>query len=163
MMLVQPSGKEVTKYSRNLPYTVIRNDNSAHVVNDHITGTTAYVCYSTYDGSASAKAFSLLRSGKEAKPHLDVERIDAETIVMERTGEDGRVVMSICTPDLGITQKGYTTAQPSQPLEREVVIAGNWSIEGGCDNVSASQSDGCTAITAVCIDGQPVEFHLRKN
>lgn len=162
MMLVQPSGKDVTRYSKKLPYTVIRNDNAAHVVNDHISGTTAYVCYSAYDAGESGDAFSSLPSGKDAKPHLDVSAIDAETIVMERTAEDGCVVMSICTPDLGITQKGYTTPQPSQPLERKVVIEGLWGIEGSCSNVSADTSDGRTTIVAVCKDGQPVEFRLRK-
>ena len=81
---------------------------------------------------------------------------------MERTTEDGSVVMSICTPDLGITQKGYTTAQPSQPLLRTVVIDGDWALAGEAGNVAIANGDGKTTITATCLDGQPVEFRLLK-
>ena len=162
MMLVQPAGKEVNRFSKKLPYTVIRNDNDVHAVNDHITGITAYVCYSAYDGAASADAFAAIPSGKDAKPYLPVASIERETIVMERTTEDGSVVMSICTPDLGITLKGYTTAQPSQPLLRTVVIDGDWALAGEAGNVAIANGDGKTTITATCLDGQPVEFRLLK-
>ena len=89
---------------------------------------------------------------------------DAETIVMERTKEDGTVVMSICTPDLGITQKGYTTAQTSQPIIKTVVLNGEWAIKCATDNVSLNMHGGNTVIKATCCHGQPVEFTIeRKN
>lgn len=159
-MLIRPSGKDAGKFSKNLPYTVIRKDNAAHVVNDHITGITAYVCYKAYDGGASAEAFVRLPKGKDAKPYLPVRAIDAETIVMERTAEDGSVIMSICTPDLGITQKAYTTPQPSQPLERTVVIEGNYTLGDNDGNVKVTSGAGTTTVTATCVDGRPVEFRL---
>ena len=162
MMLVQPSGKEVKQYSKKLPYTVIRCDNDAHVVNDHITGITAYACYGAYDGAASAEGFSALPGGKEAKAFLPISSIDAETMVMERTAEDGTVVMSICTPDLGITQKAYTTPQPSQPLLKKVGIDGEWELAGPAANVELVREGGLTRVTATCIDGRPVEFRLKK-
>ena len=162
LMLIQPSSKEVKQYSKKLPYTVIRCDDAAHVVNDHVTGITAYACYKAYDGAASAEAFAALPKGKEARPCLPVSSIDAETMVMERTSEDGTVVMSICTPDLGITQKAYTTPQPSQPLLRTVVIDGSWDIVTPAENVRISRDGGKTSVTATCLDGQPVEFHLKK-
>ena len=160
LMLIRPSGKDAGKFSKNLPYTVIRKDNAAHVVNDHITGITAYVCYKAYDGGASAEAFVRLPKGKDAKPYLPVRAIDAETIVMERTAEDGSVIMSICTPDLGITQKAYTTPQPSQPLERTVVIEGNYTLGDNDGNVKVTSGVGTTTVTATCVDGRPVEFRL---
>ncbi len=163
MMLVRPSGKDVTKFSRKLPYTVIRQDAGAHVVNDRLSGITAYVCYEAYDGASSAAAFSDLSSAKDARPCLPVSSIDAETIVMERTAEDGSIVMSVCTPDLGITAKGYTTSQPSQPLLRTVVLDGEYSLGENDGNISLSCSGGKTVLTATCLDGQPVEFHIRKN
>ena len=162
MMLVHPSGKDVNRFSKHLPYTVIKNDNTAHVVNDHITGITAYVCYSAYDGASSAEAFASVPAGKDSRPYLPVLSIDAETIVMERTSEDGMAVMSICTPDLGITRKGYTTAQPSQPLVRKVVLEGEYSLAEDYGNVSLDSGDGRTVLTATCLDGQPVEFRLVK-
>ena len=162
LMLVQPAGKDVNRYSKSLPYTVIRKDNSAHVVNDHTTGITAYICYKEYDGAASSDAFQKLPKGKEAKPYLPVASIDAETIVMERTREDGLTVVSICTPDLGITKKAYTTPQPSQVIEKKVVVDGDWELAVPADNVRLAKDSGKTAITASCVDGQPVEFTLKR-
>ena len=162
MMLVGPSMKDVNRFSKNLPYTVIRRDNDAHVVNDHITGITAYICYKAYDGSASADAFAALPGGKEAKPYLPVSSIDAETIVMERTREDGLAVVSICTPDLGITQKAYTTPQPSQVLQKKMVVDGDWELAASAGNVQLAREAGKTVLTALCVDGRPVEFTLKR-
>lgn len=145
MLLVQPSGKEITKYSRHLPYTVIQADNAAHVVKDDITGITAY---NIYKGYASGRTL--------------VAKVDRETIVMERTYKDGTTVMSICTPDLGITEKSYTTSQPSQPLLRTVELNGSYKLAGEYSNVEATVSDGKTIIKATCIHGQPVEFKLNN-
>ena len=162
MMLVGPSMKDVNRFSKNLPYTVIRRDNDAHVVNDHITGITAYICYKAYDGSASADAFAALPGGKEAKPYLPVSSIDAEAIVMERTREDGLAVVSICTPDLGITQKAYTTPQPSQVLQKKMVVDGDWELAASAGNVQLASEAGKTVLTALCVDGRPVEFTLKR-
>ena len=147
MMLVKPSIKEVKNASKKSPYQVLAADNSAHVVKDIPTGITAYIIYKEY-----AAENTLLKTA------------DAETIVMERTKEDGTVVMSVCTPDLGITQKGYTTSQTSQPLIKTVVLNGEWAIKCATDNISMSISEGNTVVKATCCHGQPVEFIIaRKN
>ena len=145
MMLVRPSGKEVGKYAKKLPYTVLQADNEAHVVNDAITGTTAYVSYGGY------------RSDKTV-----ATEIQPETIVMERKKEDGTIVMSVCTPDLGITKKGYTTSQPSQPLLKEVVLNGKYALSEENNAVTVDEKDGRTRLSVTCINGQPVEFRLKK-
>ena len=161
MMLVQPSGKDVNKFSKKLPYTVLRNDDEVHAVNDNVTGITAYVCYSAYRSDDNVKgALAALSKGKDAKPALPVAEVSAETIVMERPVEESKSVMSICTPDLGITQKGYTTPQESQPLVRTVVLDGEYALEGNHDNVKAVAEGGRTTISATCLHGQPVEFVL---
>ena len=145
-MLVKPSSKEEGRYSKKLPYTVIQADNSAHVVKDDVTGITAYISYKGYASSATLVADS-----------------ESETIVMERTKDDGSVVMSICTPDLGITEKGYTTTQPSQPIVKTVILNGRWSLSSPADNVKVMQEGGNTAVVATCVHGQPVEFELNNN
>ena len=81
---------------------------------------------------------------------------------MERTREDGTVVMSVCTPDLGITKKGYTTSQTSQPLERRVILKGKYALAGDDPAVSLTYAEGNTTMTVTCIHGQPVEFVLTK-
>lgn len=144
MMLVQPSAKQVKESSKKLPYNVLQADNNAHVVKDIPTGITAYIVYSAFSGSAATLVASA----------------DAETIVMERKLADGSVVMSICTPDLGITEKAYTTPQASQPLLRSVVLNGSYKLLEPCDAVTLSQEGSGTRITATCQHGRPVEFKI---
>lgn len=145
MLLVRPSGKELKSYSKKAPYSVIQADNAAHVVKDTPTGITAYIIYKEYYGAST-----LLNTA------------DAETIVMERMREDGTVVMSICTPDLGITEKTYTTSQSSQVIKKTVVLNGEFALAGDNKDVEISVAGGKTTITASCCHGQPVEFLLRK-
>jgi chondroitin-sulfate-ABC endolyase/exolyase len=145
LMLVKPNSKEESKYSKKLPYSVLQADDAAHVVNDEITGITAYI---SYKGYASDK--TLLADA------------EAETIVMERTKADGSVVMSICTPDLGITQKGYTTTQPSQEIVKKVVLNGNWTLSDPCDAVKMTSDGNKTIIEVSCVHGQPVEISLKS-
>lgn len=145
MLLVKPSIKEVKAASKKAPYNVIQADNSAHVVKDVQTGITAYIIYKAYESGSTL-----------------INSADAETIVMERAKEDGSIVMSVCTPDLGITRKGYTTSQTSQPLVKRVVLNGNYKLAQAQDNVTLAVDGGQTVIEATCQHGQPVEFILVK-
>jgi len=145
MMVIGATSKEEGKYMKKLPYSVLQADDSAHVVKDDVTGITAYISYRGYASSSTALASS-----------------PQETIVMERTKDDGSMVMSICTPDLGITVKGYTTRQASQPLVREVTLNGTWKLKQEQENVSVRPEDGRTVVRATCLHGQPVEFVLVK-
>ena len=143
LMLVRPSSKDEGRFAKKLPYTVIQADNHAHVVRDDITGITAYISYGGYASEETLVAGS-----------------EPETIVMERTRDDGKVVMSVCTPDLGITEKGYTTTQQSQ---KKVILKGTWSLSSPSENVDLIIEDGNTVISAICLHGQPVEFTLNNN
>lgn len=145
MMVVKANSKEKSKYNKELPYSVLQADNSAHVVKDLITGITAYISYKGYKSDATL-----------------VAEMPEEVIVMERTKPEGDVVMSICTPDLGITEEGYTTSQPSQPLLKTVTLNGMWRLKNEMSNVTVTSDGGNTIITSTCIHGQPVEFNLVK-
>ncbi len=146
LMVVCPKGKEVSKYAKKLPYEVIQADNNAHVVKDVPTGITDYISYRGYSSNSTF-----------------VSDIQSETIVMERQKEDGTWVMSVCTPDLGITEKGYTTSQPSQPIMKEVSLNGLYSLVGENPSVTITKTDNKTLLEVRCINGQPVEFSLRKD
>ena len=145
MLLVQPSSKDVKLWTKKPPYVVLRADNAAHVVKDMPTGITAYIMYGGYEGDATL-----------------LQKADAETIVMEREREDGTKVMSVCTPDLGITKKGYTTSQSSQPLVRNLCLNGEYELVGQPDNVEFTQADGKTHVVVTCLHGQPVEFIFKS-
>jgi chondroitin-sulfate-ABC endolyase/exolyase len=145
LMLVKTNSKEKAKYEKEIPYKVLQADNSAHVVKDDITGITAYSSYKGYQSDATL-----------------VADLSEEVIVMERAKAEGSVVMSVCTPDLGITEKGYTTTQPSQPLVKTVKLNGAWTLKTQMPNVTVAADGENTVVTATCIHGQPVEFELVK-
>ena len=81
---------------------------------------------------------------------------------MERKKEDGTVVMSICTPDLGIVKKGYTTSERSNIIVKEVLLDGKYSLAQENGAVSLEDKDGRTLVRANCVDGRPVEFLIKK-
>jgi chondroitin-sulfate-ABC endolyase/exolyase len=145
LMLVKTNSKEKAKYEKEIPYKVLQADNSAHVVKDDVTGITAYISYKGYKSDVTL-----------------VADLSEEVIVMERAKAEGSVVMSVCTPDLGITEKGYTTTQPSQPLVKTVKLNGAWTLKTQMPNVTVAADGENTVVTATCIHGQPVEFELVK-
>ena len=143
--LVEPTAAERRQWSRKRPYKVLQATSDAHVVEDLPTRVTAYVSYRGYRDA--------------------VIDIPAETIVMQRPSGGGRV-MSVCTPDLGLTEKTYTTPQESQPLERVLTVKGAWKLSGtysdpvfGTD-VQCAPQGGKTVLTVTCRHGHPVEFIL---
>ena len=81
---------------------------------------------------------------------------------MERMKEDDYMVMSICTPDLGITEKGYITRQSSQKLFRTVVLDGSWILAEPFCRAALVTENGRTYVTTECRDGMPVEMKLLK-
>lgn len=146
LMLVEPSGAERKKWSRRLPYTVIQADDSAHVVQDQPSGIIAYASYKGYSSS-----------------YIE---IPAETIVMERTEGDIRI-MSVCTPDLGLREKTYTTPEESAAIEKTITLSGRWTLAEEYEDkvfgtlVSCISRDGSTVLTVSCSHGHPVEFKLK--
>ncbi len=144
VVYIQPSNKEINRLLKKDEYEVVRKDNMAHVVKDIPTGITGYVCFQEYKSDGFVRG------------------VTQETIVMERTDADGQVVMSVCTPDLGLTEKTYTTRQESQPIEKEVRLAGAWELANPAPGVEISQADAETILKVTCRHGQPVEFRLKK-
>lgn len=126
LMLVEPSSSERNKFSKKMPYEVLQADDSAHVLKDLETGITAYISYKGYVSEKTA-----------------VRSIPAETIVMERRASDGTLILSVCSPDLGLSEKTYTTPQESKVILKEINVEGK-------------------IIKAECVNGQPVEFKINK-
>lgn len=141
---IQPANKEITRFEKKDTYEVLQRDNNAHVVRDLTTGITGYVCFEAYTGNG------LVKSATE------------ESILMERTDTNGEIVMSVCTPDLGLTEKTYTTTQESQPIQKQVLLTGSWELAAQYPGVEAVSKEGDTLLTITCRHGQPVEFRLKK-
>lgn len=141
---IRPSASEAERLTQADDYEVLRRDNAVHAVRDRRTGTTGYVCFEAFSGQGFVRS------------------IAPETILMERPEDDRRRVVSVCTPDLGLTEKSYTTAQSAQPLQREIVLDGDWEIAHEHPDIQLLPTDGGTRLVVTCRDGQPVEFRLRK-
>ena len=144
VVYIQPTNKEINRLLKKDEYEVVRKDNTAHVVKDLQTGITGYVCFETYQSDGF------------------VRQVTEETIVMERVDADGQIVMSVCTPDLGLTEKTYTTRQESQPIDKEVRINGAWELVNPVPGVELSQAGAESILKVTCRHGQPVEFRLKK-
>lgn len=140
---IKPAPKEVQRLAKKEDYQVLRRDSTAHVVRDNASGTTGYVCFGEYTGTGL------------------VQRVSTETILMERT-DGNQLVMSVCTPDLGLAEKAYTTRQPGQPIEKEVLLEDDWLCVSPDPAVTAVRQGGGTLLRVTCRDGLPVEFRLRK-
>ena len=144
--MVEPSSAERKKWAKTLPYTVLQADNRAHAVSDQPTGITAVVSYKGYQDAGW--------------------KLPPETILMERTEGEYRKV-SICTPDLGLMEKTYTTPEESHPLLRTVRLKGAWTLAAPYEDsvfgtaVKVSQEGPDTIIRVTCRNGHPVEFCLK--
>lgn len=140
---IQPSNKQIGRIEKRDTYEVLQRDNTAHVVRDLDTGITGYVCFEQYAGDGFVRSVS------------------EETIVMLRADASGETVMSVCTPDLGLTEKSYTTRQEVRPLEKQVIVEGHRELTTPNPAVEASPHEDGTLLTITCRDGQPVEFRLK--
>lgn len=145
MVLVQPTPAQIKEAAseKKLPYQVLRKDTYAHIVKDIPSGTIGYVVFEPLE----MKDDYLLAS-------------DAETLVLLRPVDKKTRMISICDPNLNLEEKTYTTAKPSRPLTKTVLLKGKWKNSSNDENVSIKQENGNTRLTVTCVDGRPVEFRL---
>lgn len=143
---IQPSEEELKKASKKAVYSILKKDNTAHIIKDYETGITAYSAFE--DTNIEWKN--------------EISFIKAETMVMLRMKTKNCMVISICDPNLNIMEKTYSTAEPSAPIKKKIVLNGKWELEKENENVKISTSSGKTELTVTCQHGIPVEVCLRK-
>lgn len=148
MVLIQPTTKELSDARLQPGYYILQEDSIAHVVVDKATHITAYAVFETYI-SQSDSIFC---------------HIPAETMVMCKPENDQQTLFSVCDPNLNISEKTFTTKEPSRPIEKKLILKGKWNISSLIPdkNISLSTSDKTTILTVICQHGQPVEFTLQK-
>lgn len=146
MVLIQPSLPELDEARRESPYEVLQRNQTAHAVYDKKTGITAYAAFDTY------------------RPDADrvIDSIPAETMVMYAKEADGMLRMSICDPNLNITEKTYTTKEPSRPISKTLLLKGHWTLKQPVENVQVAKEGKNTKLTVSCRHGQPVEILIGK-
>ena len=68
--------------------------------------------------------------------------------------------MSVCTPDLNIAEKTFTTKEPSRIIIKELELKGKWHVSAHDKRVKTTCRTGTTQLSVECQHGQPVEFTL---
>lgn len=143
MVLIQPSPKELDAVRRKAPYQILHKDSIAHVVIDKQTGITAYAAFETY---------------LPQKDELFLS-IPAETMVMQKQS-GSNLLLSVCDPNLNISEKAFTTKEPSRPIEKKLILKGQWKCKTLQEDVTVEVGQTETVLTVTCRHGQPIEFIL---
>ncbi|WP_288948357.1 chondroitinase family polysaccharide lyase [uncultured Bacteroides sp.] len=143
MVLIQPSPKELDAARRKAPYQILHKDSIAHVVIDKQTGITAYAAFETY---------------LPQKDELFLS-IPAETMVMQKQS-GSNLLLSVCDPNLNISEKAFTTKEPSRPIEKKLILKGQWKCKTLQEDVAVEVGQTETVLTVTCRHGQPIEFIL---
>lgn len=143
MVLIQPRPKELDAARRKAPYQILHKDSIAHVVIDKQTGITAYAAFETY---------------LPQKDELFLS-IPAETMVMQKQS-GSNLLLSVCDPNLNISEKAFTTKEPSRPIEKKLILKGQWKCKTLQEDVTVEVGQTETVLTVTCRHGQPIEFIL---
>lgn len=145
MVWIQPTEKELKKQEPLQSYKVLRHDNQAHIIYDQLTKTTAYALFDSI--------------------HLEndelFDKLPAETMVM-RKAENGKIRISVCDPNLNISEKAYTTQEPSRPILKQLFLKGKWKVESEDSRINLSYAQDHTILKVTCQHGQPIEFVLAQ-
>ena len=145
MVLVQPTPKELKAVRRKAPYRILHKDDTAHVVADNQTGITAYAAFEAYS---------------PAKDEIFLS-IPAETMVMQKQA-GSKLLLSVCDPNLNISEKTYTTKEPSRPIEKKLILKGKWRSTAPNNKITVHSNQTETVLIVTCQHGQPVEFTLSR-
>lgn len=145
MVLVQPTPKELKAVRRKAPYRILHKDDTAHVVADNQTGITAYAAFEAYS---------------PAKDEIFLS-IPAETMVMQKQA-GSKLLLSVCDPNLNISEKTYTAKEPSRPIEKKLILKGKWRSTAPNNKITVHSNQTETVLIVTCQHGQPVEFTLSR-
>lgn len=142
MIWIQPTSEELKKQALQ-SYEVLQRNNDAHIVHDYVTGITAYALFESFE-SQTDKLF---------------HSIPAETMVMYRNDKD-KIILSVCDPNLNISEKTYTTKEPSRIIKKQLELKGLWKPTKNSKQTEISYKTNSTSLTVYCQHGQPVEITL---
>ena len=115
------------------------------MVADNQTGITAYAAFETYSPTKDEIFLS----------------IPAETMVMQKQA-GSKLLLSVCDPNLNISEKTYTTKEPSRPIEKKLILKGKWRSTAPNNKITVHSNQTETVLIVTCQHGQPVEFTLSR-
>jgi len=120
-MLLRPGAKAMKEFAAGMkaetaPFTVLRQDQGAHIVRRNADGMTGYVMFD---------------SGESGNGKL--ESVDQPCMVMLTEQEGNKLKLALFNPRFD------DLSRPEQPLQRQVVtrikLAGNWKTTAGADRI----------------------------
>ncbi len=142
LVLIQPSKNELQKDISSV-YEVLSCNENAHAVYDKQTGITAYAIFEKIDTIQDKLLMNVTK----------------ETMVMYRY-DNNSVILSVCDPNLNISEKTYTTPAMSCPINKQLLIKGKWTLKSDNHFIKLEKIGDNTSLTITCKDGLPMEFTL---
>ena len=73
-----------------------------------------------------------------------------------------KLLLSVCDPNLNISEKTYTTKEPSRPIEKKLILKGKWRSTAPNNKITVHSNQTETVLIVTCQHGQPVEFTLSR-
>ncbi|MGZ2369535.1 chondroitinase family polysaccharide lyase [Ancylomarina sp. YFZ004] len=152
-ILPQTSLKDLVAFSKAMTnektarYQVIQKDSIAHIVHHKGSNTKAYVVFESADELHDENLIS----------------VSSPSLIMLKGMANKSLRMSLCDPDLHLSEERYTTAEASTPIKIQVKLVGEWNLSMAQSNCQILQcSNGFTSIEFTCVDGIPIEVNLEK-
>ena len=71
-----------------------------------------------------------------------------------------KIILSVCDPNLNISEKTYTTKEPSRIIKKQLELKGLWKPTKNSKQTEISYKANSTSLTVYCQHGQPVEITL---
>ena len=126
----------------NKPYTVHQKNNIAHILEYNSKKIFGYCAFASISGITVG----------------NIKSINTACLVMADNSVNGKMLLSLSNPDLGIGSRSYA---PSVSKIIDVVLAGQWTIDSPTPGVVLVSSDATqTLLRFTTIDGNAYELNL---
>ena len=161
MVAVQATTEEITQYTDELPYTVLKADSVAHIVKDSGSGITA--CSAFANTAVDGLLVNLSPSVLMYRQNGDVVEISVSNPDLALySGESDEIFDEYGKRKERSVYGRSWVADPSQPRTVEMVLEGAWELADECTDVTITVSEGKTYITAASFECDTVEFKLNR-
>ena len=81
-------------------------------------------------------------------------------VMQKQSGSN--ILLSVCDPNLNISEKAFTTKEPSRPIEKKLILKGKWRSATPHKKITVHSNQAETIVTVTCQHGQPMEFTLSR-
>ena len=162
-MVVGATGEEMSRFAADMarsdaaPYTVLRHDDTAHVVSDRATGITAHAVFEPTHNLT----------------HTIVRAVDTASVVLVRA-DGADLVVSVTDPDLRCYEGPDRAAPETSPYgvpwrdapgashDIAIEVDGHWTCDAAGVRVRPGRGAKRTTVVVTCTNGLPTEVTLTR-